>query len=135
MAQSTSQINIWQGSSTKVELQIFDENQIPRDLTADLIAGIDFVIATKEGRQTIVESPTDGSGSVVDGLAGKIQFTISETALDGILPVDVGVNINKDYEPTPTLYGYITLKNSSLAVVDKVYLPDVAIYFNPLPKV
>lgn len=130
MSQTTAQINIWQGSETKVELQIFDENSVPRNLTAEGIDGIEFVIAKKDDRITVA----DGNGSVVDGVAGKIDFTVTQTALDGILPADVGVSVNKDYEPVPSLYGYITLK-AGLAIKDKVYMPDVAIYFAPLPKV
>jgi len=134
MAQAASQINIWQGSETRVELQIFDENAIPRDLLAEGIDGIEFVVATKEGRKTIAESPADGSGSVVDAAAGKIAFTIAAAALDGLTPLEVGVNTGKDFEPTPSLYGYITLK-AGVDIKDKVYMPDVAIYFAPLPKV
>jgi|GEM_PF-4813861 len=130
MATQSAQLNIWQGAETKVDIQIFTGNNIPRDLTAEGIDGIDFVFAAKSDRAKVVESPTGGTGAITDGISGKISLTINEDALDGINPSDVGVPALKEYEPAPSLFGYITLK-SGTSVKDKVYLPDVAIYFEP----
>lgn len=132
MACSTGQINIYQGAQTKIDIQVFDENNVVKDLTG--IDSVGFKVAKKSDRVTIIESPSDATGSVTDAVNGRVSITVNSTVLDGITPINVDVEDKYLHVPTPTLFGYIEL--SALGVmVDKIYLPEVAIYFDTLPKV
>ncbi len=137
MTNTISQVNIYQGSQTTIKMQIFDENQLPRDLVD--IDTFSFIVAKKSDNKLILDSEKiyddedrkDAICLFKDKLNSAIEITVNQQSLSSLTPQDAGVPLGRQHIPTPTLWGYITLKKAD-EVVDKIYIPDIAIYFEPI---
>lgn len=116
-------INIYQNATTEINFQLLDEQDIPKDLTA--ITSVLLDVGIKKNQSKILTQV----GSIVSAINGQIKFLISPTPLNSLTPTSVNVPSNRNYKPTATLYGYVSLLTGA-TVVDKIFIDDMAIYFD-----
>lgn len=115
-------INIWQDSNTKIDFQLLDEDNIPKDLTN--ITKVEFEVGIKKNQKKLFTC----EGTLSSPIDGKLTFNIIPSLIPPLTPKEVFVPTIRLYKPTATLYGYIDLYEDE-TIIDKIFIEDIAIYF------